>query len=189
MTKQTKASEIIVKPQSGREANPVIMETGTFTMDGFSIPKLGIHVEGKPTFVKHMVLLGLCKILGDNVANEKDKPQAIQDTFQAWNAGYPTFPAWEKSKRATVVSGSGKSGKLQYTQLQVTAALRDTLGADDNRVRVIESMNDELFSKFMELKSGEQYMLDAIAILRKQDEEKLKLEQDKLAAELAALGL
>jgi len=189
MSKQKEVSIVTVKPASGREANPIIMDDGSFSLDGFTIPKLGIHVEGKQAFVKHMFLLGLCKVLGDNVANEKDKPAAIQQTFEAWNHGYPTFAAWEKSKRATVAVVSGKTVKLQYTQLQVSAALRDTLGADDNRVRIVESMNDELFVKFMELKAGEQYMVDAIAILRKQDEEKAKLEQDKLAAELAALGL
>ena len=194
MTKQTKpvVSETpVILPKDGREANPHIMEGKLIDLGSFSIPKLGVEVRDNPRFVQHMFLLGLCKILGDDTAQAKTrKMEAIQESFTAWNAGYQTLAAMEKARRAIIEPAkSGKASKLQYSQLQVCSALRATLGADDSRIAIIEGFNDERFSQFMALKSGESYMVDALTFLRKQDEEKAKKEADKLAAELAALGL
>ena len=177
-----------VMPVSGREANPII-KAGKFNGTELSIPGLNFSSTNKQ-FLQDALLLGLCKILSDELAGSSNVPGDILATIEAWSEGYVSQGAKKKALKAlTEVAASGKSGKQAYTQLQVCAALRDTLGMDDPRIAIIEGFNDERFSQFMALKSGESYMVDALTLLRKQDEEKAKLEADKLAAELAALGL
>lgn len=189
MSKQTKpVVSNVVMPVSGREANPII-KAGKF--DGTTLTILGLNfTSSNKQFLQDALLLGLCKILSDELAGSSNVPGDILATIEAWKDGYVSQGAKKKALKAlSETVTSGRSGKLQYTQLQVCAALRDTLGMDDPRIAIIEGFNDERFSQFMALKSGESYMVDALALLRKKDEEKAKLEADKLAAELAALGL
>lgn len=189
MTKQTKpVVSAVVMPTSGREANPII-KAGKFDGTELSIPGLNFSSSNKQ-FLQDALLLGLCKILSDELAGSSNVPGDILATIEAWNDGYVSVGAKKKALKAlSETVTSGKSGKQQYSQLQVCAALRDTLGMDDPRIAIIESFNDERFSQFMALKSGESYMVDALTLLRKQDEQKAQAEADKVAAELAALGL
>lgn len=190
---------------SGREANKLI-KAGTLTLSitetvnekGKKIPSpiLTLTIPGLDLetsnleFIKEFLLLGGCKILSDDIAGAADTPKAIKECIDAWKDGYVGPGAKKKALKAiTETATSGKSGKLGYSQLQVCAALRDTLGMDDPRIAIIEGFNDERFAQFMALKSGESYMVDALALLKKQDEAKTQAEADKLAAELAALGL
>ena len=178
----------VTMPVSGREANPII-KAGKFDGTELSIPGLNFSSTNKQ-FLQDALLLGLCKILSDELAGSSNVPADILATIDAWREGYVSQGAKKKALKAlSETVTSGKSGKLGYSQLQVCAALRDTLGADDPRVTVIESFDDEKFVKFMALKANEGYMVDALALLRKQDEAKAQAEADKLAAELAALGL
>lgn len=185
-SKKTAVSNVM--PASGREANPII-KAGKFDGTGLSIPGLNFSSTNM-TFIQDALLLGLCKILSDELAGSSNTAADIIATIDAWRDGYVSVGAKKKALKAlSETVTSGKSGKLGYSQLQVCSALRATLGADDPRISIIEGFNDERFSQFMALKSGESYMVDALTFLRKQDEEKAKLEADKLAAELAALGL
>ena len=186
MSKQTIIA--VTMPTTGREANPII-KAGKFDGTTLSIPGLNFSLDNKQ-FFQDALLLGLCKILSDELAGSSNVPADILATIEAWSEGYVSQGAKKKALKAlSEVTVSGKSGKQAYTQLQVCSALRSTLGPDDARIAIIESFNDERFGQFMALKSGESYMVDALAFLRKQDEEKAKREADKLAEELAALGL
>jgi hypothetical protein len=175
-------------PVSGREANPVI-KAGKFDGTELSIPGLNFSSDNM-AFLQDALLLGLCKILSDELAGSSNVPADILATVEAWREGYVSQGAKKKALKAlSETVTAGKSCKLQYTQLQVCSALRATLGPDDARIAIIESFNDERFSQFLALKSNESYMVDALTFLKKQDEQKAQAESEKLAAELAALGL
>jgi hypothetical protein len=128
------------------------MEGKLIDLGSFSIPKLGIEVRDNPKFVQHMFLLGLCKILGDDTAQAKTrKMEAIQESFSAWNAGYQTIAAMEKARKAIVETAkSGKPVKVQFTQLDIAAALRDLRGPDDSYAAMFSLWDDEQFQSVME---------------------------------------
>lgn len=191
--------------KSGRDANKLI-KAGTLTLSvnevlndkgkKTHVPVLTLAIPGldlettNMEFIKEFLLLGGCKILSDDIAGAADTPKAIRECIDAWKDGYVGPGAKKKALKAlSETATSGKSGKLGYSQLQVCSALRSTLGSDDPRIAIIEGFNDERFGQFMALKSNESYMVDALTFLKKQDEQKAQAEADKLAAELAALGL
>lgn len=175
------------------EVNPYLNEA-VFTVSDDAwrlyIPKLDIEFTDKPTILR-IIHSGLRSIVSDYNANKGDAvPENIVTQLTVWRESglYLTPKEKEKASKPAVIK-SGKTVKSQYTQADIASALRATLGADDSRAKLVEGLKDELFLTFMEKRSGESYMVDAIAFLKKQDEILAEKEKRELEEQLAALGL
>lgn len=185
----------MAKLQSCKDVNPHI-ESGKLHLDEeglrFSIPSLNVSFTAH-SILEAIIRDGLKKILSAYTAGfaKSGKVQeAIVDTINVWREGkYLTPSEREKATKVAVSAASGKTFKLPFGRLLIEGKLRDILGADDVRVKKIESLNDDLFLALIEAKGNEGYLSQAIAELAMEAKRKLEAEKASLLAEFGDLGL
>lgn len=158
----------------------------------FSIPELDVNF----TLVSILEILiqdGLKKTLSAytaSFAKAGKVPDAIADTLAVWREGKFLTPSEkEKSTKVAVSTGTGKTFKLPFGRLLIEGKLKDILGADDARVKKIESLTDDLFLALIEAKGNEGYLAQAITQLADEAKAKLEAEKASLLAEFGDLGL
>jgi hypothetical protein len=168
------------------DVNAVIDEKTTLVDGVLSNPELEIETAST-TFMLDLIKLGLKKALSQDTAGKVSEAK-ILEVIKCWQAGYALLTLKKDAEKPAIVK-SGKAIKSQFTQADIASALRATLGADDSRAKLVEGLKDELFLTFMEKRSGESYMVEAIAFLKRQDEILAEKEKRELEEQLAALGL
>lgn len=158
----------------------------------FSIPELDVNLT-LASILETLIQDGLKKTLSAytaSFAKAGKVPDAIAETLEVWREGKFLTPSEkEKASKAPTMAASGKTFKLPFGRMLIEGKLRDILGADDVRVKKIESLNDDLFLALIEAKGGEGYLAQAIAELAMEAKRKLEAEKASLLAEFGDLGL
>ena len=183
------------KLQSCKDVNPHI-ESGRLHLDDeglrFSIPSLNVSFTAH-SILETLIQDGLKKTLSAytaSFAKAGKVPDAIAETLEVWREGKFLTPSEkEKALKAPTMAASGKTFKLPFGRMLIEGKLHDILGADDIRVKKIESLNDELFLALIEAKGNEGYLSQAIAELAMEAKRKLEAEKASLLAEFGDLGL
>lgn len=183
------------KLESCKDVNALI-EKGKLTVKkdsvSFTIPELEVNFT-LAAILEVLIQDGLKKTLSAytaSFAKAGKVPEAIQDTINVWREGKFLTPSEkEKASKTPTMAASGKTFKLPFGRMLIEGKLRDILGADDARVKKIESLNDELFSALIEAKGNEGYLSQAIAELAMEAKRKLEAEKASLLAEFGDLGL